>query len=100
VLCDFGLCARVETAAEEAAVLLQQQQHSNSNTDRSNSSSTSSSTTGVRQLREFCGSPGFFAPEMLVKGAYNGKKADAWSLGCILLELVLGHEDFCRLWVR
>jgi serine/threonine protein kinase len=98
VLCDFGLCARVETAADEAAVLLQQQQQQHSTIDSSNSSA--SSTSGLRQLREFCGSPGFFAPEMLVEGAYNGKKADAWSLGCILLELVLGHEDFCRLWVR
>lgn len=26
-------------------------------------------------------------------------KADVWSLGCILLELVLGHDDFCRLWM-
>ncbi|KAG5186869.1 kinase-like domain-containing protein [Tribonema minus] len=79
LLCDFGLCARVETDAEEAAL---RRAHA-----------------APRALHEFCGSPGFFAPEMLVRGAYDGKKADAWSLGCILLELVLGHEDFCRLWV-
>ncbi|CAM9242465.1 unnamed protein product, partial [Phaeothamnion confervicola] len=79
LLCDFGLCARVETDAEEAALR--------------------AAGRRTRPLGEFCGSPGFFAPEMLVRGSYDGKLADVWSLGCILLELVLGHEDFCRLWM-
>lgn len=26
-------------------------------------------------------------------------QADVWSLGCILLELVIGHAEFCRLWM-
>jgi serine/threonine protein kinase len=51
------------------------------------------------QLTDFCGSPGFFAPEMIMLGSYFGHKADIWSLGCILLELVLGHEKFCTLWM-
>jgi serine/threonine protein kinase len=51
------------------------------------------------QLTDFCGSPGFFAPEMIMLGSYFGNKADIWSLGCILLELVLGHEKFCTLWM-
>ncbi|RLN93854.1 hypothetical protein BBJ28_00002401 [Nothophytophthora sp. Chile5] len=38
-------------------------------------------------LRDFCGSPGFFAPEMLLRENYDGFKADVWSLGCILLEV-------------
>jgi serine/threonine protein kinase len=79
VICDFGLCARVENDAEEALLLREKRR--------------------PRMLREFCGSPGFFAPEMLSCGLYDGKKADVWSVGCILLELVLGHEDFCRLWM-
>ena len=50
-------------------------------------------------LSDFCGSPGFFAPEMITKGAYYGDKADIWSTGCILLELILGHEKFCDVWM-
>jgi len=51
------------------------------------------------QLSDFCGSPGFFAPEMITKGAYYGDKVDVWSMGCILLELLLGHEKFCDAWM-
>ncbi|KDO16078.1 CAMK/CAMKL/SNRK protein kinase, partial [Saprolegnia parasitica CBS 223.65] len=39
-------------------------------------------------LSDFCGSPGFFAPEILLAEAYDGFKADVWSLGCILLEVL------------
>jgi serine/threonine protein kinase len=52
------------------------------------------------ELTDFCGSPGFFAPEMIIKGVYYGDKADIWSVGCILLELVLGHEKFCEVWMN
>jgi serine/threonine protein kinase len=51
------------------------------------------------ELFDFCGSPGFFAPEMITKGSYFGDKADVWSIGCILLELVFGHERFCDFWM-
>jgi len=51
-------------------------------------------------LTSFCGSPGFFAPEMVTsEGGYVGDKADMWSIGCILLEMVLGHEKFCDAWM-
>lgn len=53
---------------------------------------------GMR-FTDFCGSPGFFAPEMIISGTYFGDKADIWSCGCILLELVLGHEQFCETWM-
>ena len=48
---------------------------------------------------DFCGSPGFFAPEMITRGSYFGDKVDIWSCGCILLELVLGHDKFCEIWM-
>jgi len=48
---------------------------------------------------DFCGSPGFFAPEMIIQGSYFGDKVDIWSCGCIILELVLGHERFCETWM-
>ena len=36
-------------------------------------------------LNDFCGSPGFFCPEMIINGSYYGDKADIWSIGCILV---------------
>lgn len=42
---------------------------------------------------------GFFAPEMIIHGCYFGDKADVWSLGCILMELIMGHEKFCDVWM-
>ena len=50
-------------------------------------------------LTDFCGSPGFFPPEMITSKAYNGFACDVWSLGCILLELVAGHSHFARIWM-
>lgn len=51
-------------------------------------------------LHDFCGSPGFFAPEILLHECYDGMKADVWSLGCILLEvraLLLSQRGSVRL---
>lgn len=42
---------------------------------------------------------GFFAPEMIIHGCYFGDKADVWSLGCILMELIMGHQKFCDVWM-
>ena len=36
---------------------------------------------------------------MIIHGLYHGDKADLWSVGCIMLELVMGHEQFCDLWM-
>jgi hypothetical protein len=51
-------------------------------------------------FHDFCGSPGFFAPEMFIDNCYDGKQADIWSVGCILLESLLGHEEFANSWMR
>lgn len=50
-------------------------------------------------FHDFCGSPGFFAPEMFIDNCYDGKQADIWSVGCILLESLLGHEEFANSWM-
>jgi serine/threonine protein kinase len=50
-------------------------------------------------LCDFCGSPGFFAPEMLLNANYQGMKADIWSMGCIFLELLIGNELFWGHWM-
>eukprot|EP00948_MAST-09A_sp_MAST-9A-sp1_P001287 g1287.t1 len=50
-------------------------------------------------LGQFCGSPGFFAPEIVTVGIYNGFHVDMWSIGCILMEFVIGHENFVQSWL-
>lgn len=45
-------------------------------------------------LTDFCGSPGFFAPEML-SHSYDGPAADVWSLGCVVRERA--HAKFIDL---
>lgn len=54
------------------------------------------------ELFDLCGSPGFFAPEMITgaDSSYNGFSSDAWSVGCIMLELMMGHENFYHLWMK
>ena len=51
-------------------------------------------------LCDFVGSPGFFAPELLGGGTYDGRLIDVWSLGCLLLEMLLGHQMFHETWVK
>jgi serine/threonine protein kinase len=50
-------------------------------------------------LTDFCGSPGFFCPEMITHGCYFGDKADVWSMCGIMLELILGNERFTSFWM-
>jgi len=51
-------------------------------------------------LSDFSGSPGFIAPEIVTQDVYNGQFTDIFSLGCVLLELVLGHAKFDEIWMR
>ena len=37
---------------------------------------------------------------MVIEGVHFGDKADIWSFGCIILELVLGHQKFCDHWMK
>ena len=50
------------------------------------------------KLFQCCGSMGFFAPDMLDAAGYDGAAADAWSLGCLALELALGAALFATFW--
>ena len=54
--------------------------------------------SGGHELTDFVGSPGFFAPELFCEASYRGDLADAWSLGSVVLECVLGHRAFDDLW--
>eukprot|EP00741_Cyanophora_paradoxa_P015040 tig00020830_g14511.t1 len=45
-------------------------------------------------LKTVCGTPEFFAPEIIWGGEYSGPPADIWSAGVILFELVCGYNPF------
>jgi serine/threonine protein kinase len=49
-------------------------------------------------LRGMKGSCGFFSPEMM-QGFYEGLFADVWSLGCIIMEMLLGQQKFEHIWL-
>lgn len=49
-------------------------------------------------LNDFVGSPGFFAPELMMRRQYDGACADMWSIGAVMVEMLLGHREFDNLW--
>ncbi|CAB9530544.1 MAP kinase-interacting serine/threonine-protein kinase 2 [Seminavis robusta] len=51
----------------------------------------------VLVIDQLCGTPGFFAPEMILRGGFEGRTADMWSVGCLLLEISFGYP---RLWME
>ena len=56
-------------------------------------------TGGGAILSDKAGTPGFMAPEMIVEETYDGFLADMFSVGCIFLELVVGHTNFEEFWM-
>ena len=51
-----------------------------------------------KKLTHMCGSPGFFAPEMLSSLGYDAK-IDIWSLGAVFLEILLTPDTFSKIWM-
>ena len=51
------------------------------------------------EIGDFCGSPGFFAPECLLRNRYCPYKADVFSLSCIGAELLLPQSYFHNKWM-
>ena len=98
-LCDFGLCAiaavRLSPAEYLAATLM----------DAGCEAAAAAAKPPPGEVRrdwtltDFSGSPGFVAPEMVTDESYDGRYVDAWSLGCLVLELVVGHGTFDHVWM-
>ncbi|KAF8772414.1 hypothetical protein HU200_005819 [Digitaria exilis] len=44
--------------------------------------------------RRFAGTTAYMAPEVLVKNASHDARVDAWSLGCVMAELLTGKPPF------
>lgn len=45
------------------------------------------------------GDDGFYAPEQVVTSHFNAESTDVWSVGCVLLRLVLGARQFGEVWL-
>ncbi|XP_038936416.1 putative sperm motility kinase W [Rattus norvegicus] len=45
-------------------------------------------------LKELCGTKEFYAPELVLREPYNGKKTDVWSLGVLLYFISTGYCPF------
>ena len=56
-------------------------------------------TNGGLTLHDLCGTPGFVPPEMIMEDAYDGFMGDVWSIGCIALEMTVGHSNFVNHWL-
>jgi serine/threonine protein kinase len=56
-------------------------------------------TNGGLTLHDLCGTPGFVPPEMILEDAYDGFMGDVWSVGCIALEMTMGHQSFVDNWL-
>ncbi|KAJ6237716.1 non-specific serine/threonine protein kinase [Anaeramoeba flamelloides] len=46
-----------------------------------------------KKAQTFCGTPAYFAPEVLLKNAY-GKTVDYWTIGVFLFEMLTGRPPF------
>ena len=91
-LCDFGLCAVEGGAATSAAA-------ADASGPGGVEMGVGAAAAPQTYYTDFCGSPGFFAPEMVITRKHMPYAADVWSMGCVFLEIVLGHRQFYEMWV-
>ena len=53
----------------------------------------------TKMSRDFVGSPGFFAPEIVTTSVYDPYKADIFSVGCTALEMLVSVDYFTKKWM-
>lgn len=111
-LCDFGLCALAAPTrpggppgpAERTAAAGAGASKASGGDEKEAASSGGEGAKEVEAddtwtLSDFAGSPGFFAPELLLASKYDGRLIDVWSLGCVMIELLFGHDVFNDVWM-
>lgn len=49
---------------------------------------------------DFAGSPGFFAPEVLLEPTYDPFAADVWSFGVVAVETKVARQPFHDVWLK
>ena len=98
-LCDFGLCAIASVKLSPAEYLAATLADAGCEAAAAAAKPPPGEVQRDWTLTDFSGSPGFVAPEMVTDESYDGRFVDAWSLGCLVLELVVGHGTFDHVWM-
>jgi len=46
------------------------------------------------EIKEYCGTPSYCSPQLILKNNYKGKESDIWALGIILYRMLTGAFPF------
>jgi serine/threonine kinase 38 len=98
-LTDFGLCKPFEDGIQFESAMLSENDKSQMENDKVSSLTRSEKMKSWNQNRSrqllysTVGSPGYIAPEVLLKKGYRFE-CDWWSVGVIMFEMIYGYPPF------